>query len=496
MHPRIGAHDTVADFLAHLRSLGAELPVDAAPLSAADGSPLAQPLIVHGRVLPNRWCIHPMEGWDGEADGTPSEHTRRRWRHFGESGAALLWGGEAFAVRADGRANPRQLFRHSENLQPMARLLDEVQQGRADVGADGDVLVGLQLTHSGRFCKPQENHRFEPRIAYHHPLLDARVGVSATDDGPLFQDHELPQLVADYVDAAKLAMRAGFDFVDVKACHGYLLHEFLSAFSRPGQYGGDFAGRTRLLKEIIAAIRTECPGLEIGVRMSVFDQPAWTPDPTLTTARKKGPGIVERWTGERYPAFGASANDPLAIDLDEPIRLLTELRDEYRVRLFNLTAGSPYYNPHLQRPAAYPPSDGYQPPEDPLLGCVRQFQAVRDVKLAVPDAVIVGTAYTYLQEFLPHVAQGVVRQGWADAVGLGRLVLSDWRFPIKVLRGEDYRADRKLCRTFSDCTTAPRNGLVSGCYPLDEAYKGLPEAAELKRLKGGRVGTSQAAGAD
>lgn len=161
--------------------------------------------------------------------------------------------------------------------------------------------------------------------------------------------------------------------------------------------------------------------------------------------------------------------------------------------MFNLSAGSPYYNPHMQRPAFYPPSDGYQPPEDPLVGCVRQIQAVREVKSSLPDVPLVGTAYSYFQEYLPHVAQAVVRDGWVDFVGIGRLVLSDWELPAKVLAGEDYRAAKKICRTFSDCTTAPRNGLISGCYPLDDHYRGLPEAGMLKRVKEEiRAGTSNA----
>ncbi len=173
----------------------------------------------------------------------------------------------------------------------------------------------------------------------------------------------------------------------------------------------------------------------------------------------------------------------LQINLSEPIEFIRLLQAECGVTWFNLTAGSPYYNPHIQRPAFYPPSDGYQPPEDPLGGCVRQIETVRDVKRAVPSVKFVGTAYSYLQEYLPHVAQQVIRSGWADSIGLGRLVLSDWEFASKVMNGVDVRADKKICRTFSDCTTAPRNGLISGCYPLDDTYKSLPEFQMLKEVK-------------
>jgi tRNA-dihydrouridine synthase len=148
----------------------------------------------------------------------------------------------------------------------------------------------------------------------------------------------------------------------------------------------------------------------------------------------------------------------------------------------NLSCGSPYYNPHIQRPAIFPPSDGYQPPEDPLIGVARQIHTVRQCKQAFPELPIVGTGYTYLQDYLPHVAQAVVRAGWTDLVGIGRMVLSYPELPAECLdRGELQR--KRVCRTFSDCTTAPRGGLVSGCYPLDEYYKDLPEFDQLKDIK-------------
>jgi hypothetical protein len=150
--------------------------------------------------------------------------------------------------------------------------------------------------------------------------------------------------------------------------------------------------------------------------------------------------------------------------------------------MFNLSAGSPYYNPHIQRPAFYPPSDGYQPPEDPLIGCVRQIESVRQLKELIPDIPVVGSAWSYFQEYLPHVAQAAIRAGYADFVGIGRLVLSYWDMPADVLEGKPIRT-KAICRTFSDCTTAPRNGIISGCFPLDETYKKSPEAAELKQVK-------------
>src|SRR4029079_2691543 len=185
--------------------------------------------------------------------------------------------------------------------------------------------------------------------------------------------------------------------------------------------------------------------------------------------------------------FGVNADAPEAYDLNEPRRFLALLRD-LDIKLVNITAGSPYYNPHIQRPALYPPSDGYQPPEDPLIGVARQMEATRILKSEFPDLILVGTAYTYLQEFLPFVAQAAIRQGWVDSVGLGRMVLSYPELPLDIISGK-VLAHKKICRTFSDCTTAPRNGLPSGCYPLDLYYKKSEDGVTLKQLKAARRAT-------
>jgi 2,4-dienoyl-CoA reductase-like NADH-dependent reductase (Old Yellow Enzyme family) len=130
-----------------------------------------------------------------------------------------------------------------------------------------------------------------------------------------------------------------------------------------------------------------------------------------------------------------------------------------------VTAGSPY-NPHIQRPATFPPLDGYEPPEDPLRGVARQIRATALLKRAFPNLILVGSAYSYLQEWLPHVAQFSVGRGLTDFVGLGRIVLAYPELPADVLSGAPLKR-AAFCRTFSDCTTGPRLGLVSGCFPLD-----------------------------
>ncbi len=484
---QIGRLKSVEVFRERLRGLHIDLPCDDRILSASDGSPLDHPLDLPGFRIGNRWAIHPMEGWDGTPQGLPTEHTLRRWQRFGQSGAKLIWGGEAFAVRHDGRANPNQLCMSQASEPAMAALLESLLRAhreRFGAGAMDDLLVGLQLTHSGRFSRPDRTDQPQPRIAYHHPLLDRRMGIAADDDACVLSDDEVRTIIQAFIDAARMAQRAGFRFVDVKHCHGYLGHEFLSAFHRPGPYGGSFDGRTRFLREVCEGIHAACPGMMIGVRLSVFDMP-----PFHSTPGRLGPGAPDAFDPREaggYPGFGCRRDDPLLIDLAEPIRLLKLMRDELGVAMVNLSAGSPYYNPHIQRPAFYPPSDGYEPPEDPLIGCARQIEVVRQLRQAVPGLAMVGTAYSYFQEYLPHVAQAVVREGWVDSVGLGRMVLSYPDLPADCLEHGELRRPKLLCRTFSDCTTAPRNGLISGCYPLDGYYKDSPQATELRVRKRGR----------
>jgi NADPH2 dehydrogenase len=482
---RVPSLKTVADFRQHLASLGVSLPCDDAILRAAE-SPLAKPLEnmpINGKRIGNRVAIHPMEGWDGTTTGGVTDEMIRRWQRFGESGAKLIFGGEAMAVRPDGRANPNQLILSDENKAGIARLRETlVAAHRERYGSTDDLVIGFQLTHSGRFCRPNDKKRWEPRVAFRHPLLDRKFNV--TSDDQVFTDAEIEVLISDYVRAAGVAADAGADFVDIKHCHGYLLHEVLGAHTRPGHYGGSFENRTRILREIVSGIRASGIRIDIGVRLSAFDFVPFRPDPALSQPGKLGPGIPEDFSGclpYRY-AFGVNAENPVEYDLAETFRF-ADLCAELGVKLLNLSAGSPYYNPHIQRPAAYPPSDGYQPAHDPLIDVARQIHVVRQVKSHIGAKLgVIGTAYSYLQEYLPHVAQAVVREGWTDCVGLGRMTLS---YPgiLTDAAAQGALMPKFICRTFSDCTTAPRNGLISGCYPLDKYYTAKPEFQKLKEIK-------------
>jgi NADPH2 dehydrogenase len=469
-------------FQEHLRVLQANIPCDE-ELLRGNESPLRQPLIRDGLNIRNRIAVQPMEGWDGTPDGNPSEATIRRWQRFGSSGAGLIWGGEAVAVSHESRANPNQLVIAEHTRKGLAHLRKTlIDEYRRATGASDGPTIGLQLTHSGRYCKPNSHSRNEPRIAYHHPILDKRLRLS--DGYPLLTDGEISRIIEDFHRAAVIAAELDFDFVDIKHCHGYLAHELLSGHTREGAYGGSFENRTRFLREVVEGVRSVAPKLEIGVRLSAFDCIPFYPDPGDSSDGKPGIGIPEmldslipyRW------GFGVSAGDPTEMDLNEASRVLALLR-ELGIRLVNLTAGSPYYSPHIQRPALYPPSDGYQPPEDPLIGVARQMEATRKLKAQFPELIIMGSAYSYLQEFLPQVAQAAVRQCWVDVVGLGRMVLSYPEILWDATEGKTLQRKR-ICRTFSDCTTAPRNGLPSGCFPLDSYYKDSELAQRLSFAKG------------
>jgi 2,4-dienoyl-CoA reductase-like NADH-dependent reductase (Old Yellow Enzyme family) len=478
---RLGGIRDVEIFRNYLQQHHISIPCDAKVLSG-DTSPLGLSLQRGGVALGNRFAIQPMEGWDGTTDGRPTELTFRRWRRFGASGAKLIWGGEAVAVCHEGRANPNQLAIGPHAVADLSRLREAlIQDHERSVGSVAGLVIGLQLTHSGRYSRPNRHDLAEPRILYHHPLLDKRLGI--TDDYPLLADGEIRQIIADFERAALVAHEAGFDFVDIKHCHGYLGHEFMSAHTRAGDYGGSFENRTRFLREVVGSIRSLVPGLNIGVRLSAFDTVPFKPDPQSSVPGKPGRGVPEsfkallpyRW------GFGVNQDNPVELDLTETAQFLS-LLSQLDITLVNISGGSPYYNPHLQRPALFPPSDGYLPPEDPLLGVAQQMQVTRTLKQQFPNMIMVGSAYTYLQDFLPHVAQAAVREGWVDCVGLGRMVLAYPGLPLDVISGRELQRKR-TCRTFSDCTTAPRAGLPSGCYPLDEHYGHSENGARLKDLK-------------
>ncbi|HJT78714.1 MAG TPA: NADH:flavin oxidoreductase, partial [Gemmataceae bacterium] len=401
-------------------------------------------------------CVQPMEGCDGTSDGRPGELTFRRYRRFGAGGAKFIWG-EATAVVEEGRANSRQLLLTEETAPDLERLLAECRRAHREAfGNDDDLIVGLQLTHSGRYSYRR------PLLAFHDPL-------SADAEHPLLDDDYLRRLVDRYVTAARLAYRCGFQFVDIKQCHRYLLNELLAAKDRPGPYGGSLENRTRLARDIFTAVRAAVPGLVLATRLNVYDAIPY----------RKGPGGVGEPVPWRRPvrsAWGAREDDPLQPDLTEPLAWVDEMT-RLGVALVNVSMGNPYASPHVIRPFEYPPPDGYETPEPPLVGVDRHFRLAAEVQRAFPGLPVVGSGYSYLQEFLPGAAAANVRDGRITFAGVGRAALPQPDF-ARLLQ-EHGRLDRKrVCRTFSYCTALMRakhndvGQFATGCPPFDKEVYG------------------------
>ena len=315
---RMGALKSPTAFREHAAGLGVDIPCDE-PLMTGAASPLLQPvagLTFNGRTIGNRVAIHPMEGWDGTLTGGVTDDVRRRWQRFGESGAKLICGGEAMAVRPDGRANPHQLILCEENQEDLASLVALCRAThRSHWGDDSDLVIGFQLTHSGRFCRPSGS-AWASKVAFRHPLLDPKFNV--TRDDQVLSDEDMDELVDAYIRAARIAKQAGADFVDIKHCHGYLLHEFLGAHQRPGRYGGSFENRTRPLRAIMAGLQAGPDPIEAAVRLSLFDLVPHRPDPSRSRPRHSRrifpPSAVSlrrRYRCRRSAADRSHGNPPL-----------------------------------------------------------------------------------------------------------------------------------------------------------------------------------------
>jgi len=469
----IGTIKKAAELLAYAESLGVVIPFDE-KLETGPDAPLATPLILNGKTIGNRFAVLPMEGWDNTTDGRPTDLTRRRWSRWGKSGAKLIFGAEAMAVCPEGKGSPTQLLMLERNVKEIAALREHLVLSHGErFSTTEDLAVGVQLTHSGRVSHPHDMSRPEPRILYHHPILDALY--DAQDDGAVMSDAEIERVVADFVRAAKLSRQAGFDFVDIKHCHGYLGHEFLSAVDRPGPYGGSFENRTRFLREVVAGIRSEAPGLEIAVRFCATD---FVPFDSNEPDRPK----PVPFDGNRYPyAFGGDGSG-LGTDLEEPLAFL-DLLTELDIKLVGISAGAEY-NSHLMEPYYSLPLAPRKPPEDPLVGVARLVALTGELKRRRPDLIYVGAGYSYLQQWLPNVAQSVVKNGLADFVGIGRMSFSYPEIAADVLAGRPLER-RRVCRTCGYCDIAPGFGFISGCYMLDDFYRSRPEYQEMKRMSKG-----------
>lgn len=422
---------------------------------------LARPVRVGPFTVGNSIAIQPMEGCDGTLGGRPDELTWRRYERFARGGAKLVWF-EATAVREDGRANARQLWITPENVGEFARLLETIQRLHREAdGTSDNLLIPIQLTHSGRYSYPRRI------IAYHNPFIDELTRTSPEE--PVISDSELERLEDDYVAAAKLAWSAGFQAVDIKMVHGYLLSELSGAKLRAGRYGGSIENRFRFTGNVIGKIRAACKGMLITVRLGCFDGVPYHRDP------RTGLGVPCNYQIPYPHGFGVDANDPLREDLTEVKEAITLLRG-CGVELLKPSLGCPYYNPHIGRPFEKPDEGNYEQPEHPLLGIERHFRIAEALQRTFPDLPMVGTGYSWLQKYAVNAGTQNVADGAIHFFGVGRNALAYPDFARDALeRGE--LDERRVCKTLTFCTYLmrqkrhPLGQFPTGCPPFDkEAY--------------------------
>lgn len=443
--------ETVESFCRLCRQLGCSLDI------REDVSILAEPAVCGDLIIPNSLAVHPMEGADGDSEGRPGPLTLRRYERFAAGGAGLIWA-EAIAVVPEGRANPRQLWLHEGSRGAFAEMVEMMRRVAAEsMGAEHRPVIVAQLTHSGRYCKPEWESR--PLLVQRDPFRDPMRPEPAPTTGrsggighdvPLVTDRYLDDLQQAYVAAARLAFEAGFDAVDIKACHGYLIHELLAGRRREGKYGGSFENRTRFLLEVVDAIGAAC-----GVREAVATR-------------------LNFYDAIPYPfGWGVDKRDYRRADLSEPKRLVGLLL-ERGVRLINFTIANPYYNPHLGRPYNKPIKGGYSEPEHPLKGVERLIGLAGQVQRAFPDIVLVGTGYSWLGHLMGNVAASAKAQGQIRVVGAGRMAFAYPDF-AKDLLTKGVLDIKKVCVACSGCTQLMRDGQPTGCIVRDKDVYHLPK---------------------
>lgn len=429
-------YKTLDDVRADLDRLGLDLPL------SEDTSVLARGFDVKGDAIrfKNAVAIHPMEGFDSAPDGGPSELTTRRYMRFADSDAGLYWF-EAVAISNESRSNDRQLWINESNVGSFKKLISAIHEK-----TNGAPVI-CQLTHSGRFSRPE--NKPAPIISYHNPVLNKPFNIPA--DHKVVTDEYLDSLVYQYVRAAKLAEEAGFDGVDIKACHRYLMSELLSAYTREGRYGGSYENRTRLYREVIAAVKSEVK-IAVATRLGVHD-------------------------GIGYPyGFGDDTEDPSKFDPTEALRLIGDIHS-LGINLINVTMGTPYYNPHVNRPYC---KGGYEPPEHPLVGIARMINGAALLQKAFPDITFIGTGYTFLRQFAPYLAAGAVGSGMISAAGFGRMAFAYDGF-AKDLIANDMKPN-KCCLTCGKCTELMRAFTTTGCPVRDsEVYAPIYKSACAKK---------------
>ena len=388
---------------------------------------ISTPVEIYGRMAENRVLFQPMEGCDGTTDGAVGELTRRRYLRFVEGAPGVIWF-EATAVCNEGRANPRQLYINENTLESFKNIVGEIKAKSKELHGFEPLII-VQLTHSGRYSKP--NGTPEPIIAYRNELWE-----KGKEDQPfkIASDEYLATIPAMYAKAAKLALEAGFDGVDVKCCHGYLFNEFLSAYNREGEYGGSLENRTRLYFDCIDAVK-EAVG-----------------NKAFVTTRLN--------SCDCFPyGYGFGVNENEEIDLSETKIIISKLKEK-GIELVNLTIGNPYLIPHVNRPYVA------KSPEDGSIGMKRVYDVTKEIVSAFPDMKFAVSALTYESENAVQYAEKLLGEGVGDFAGFGRMTFAYPTF-YKEYVEKGQLDKKKVCIMCSKCSELMRAGTVSGCVIRD-----------------------------
>ena len=421
-----------------------------------DFSPLMKEVHIGNKTAANAFAVLPMEGCDSNPGGGPSELVKRRYMRLAGGGYGLIWW-EANAILEEGRANELQMMMTERNLRDFSALVAETKTVCKNEFGHEPVYV-LQLTHSGRYSRPL-GHSPRPLIPQHDPILDPRSGVSA-DTVPV-SDEYLESLVPLYAASARLAREAGFDGVDIKACHRYLLSELLASHTRQGPYGGSYENRIRLLMSIISEVRKICGNdFIVACRFNVFDS-------------------------HPYPfGFGEDKEDFLKFDLAEPQQLVRDLC-KAGVNLLSNSAGNPYYiYPQITRPFDTSSMGIPVPEEHPLESINRLFSFTETVQKAAGTVPVVGNGYSWLRQFIPHAGAANLAAGRCSFVGLGRSAFAYPDLPADVFKTGSAKRG-KCCITCSKCTQIMRDHGRTGCVIRDNGvyaafYREARHDAEMR----------------
>ncbi|MCR5006985.1 MAG: flavin oxidoreductase/NADH oxidase [Oribacterium sp.] len=425
-----------------LKQLGLSLPM------AEDTHILAEPLRAGNIIFKNRLGIAPMEGADSLPDGSPSEFTLRRYKNEAIGGSAVIWF-EAISIVEEGRSSKTQLLLTKENLEAYKKFTSEIKEAGIKANGFAPYLI-MQANHSGRYSNPDNTPA--PMIAYRHPYLEQ---FREADDSCIVTDDYLKKLEEKFGEASRLAKEAGFDAIDIKSCHGYLLAELSSAYTRPGLYGGSYENRTRLLKNGIRAAKVyEDDHFKVTSRLGIFD-------------------------GYEYPyGFGVEENSGTEPRLSEPIRLVKELYEELGLGFVDLTMGNPYATTHVTRPFDH---GKYPPEEHPLEGIYRMISGIGEVKRSVPGIVIFASAPTYLRQYADIYSAGAIEQGYCDGMLFGRMAFADPDYANEIIKNG--RIDpKKVCLTCGKCGDLIRAHKPTGCV-IRDAKTFMPFYKEFLEIK-------------